>query len=483
MFKDIQNLLKHASIYGIGTILSKAVGFMMIPLYTHHLSPSDYGVLELLDLTTTVAGIFIAMGIGAAIFRFYYYYENEQDKLQVISTSLVFVATVITLFLLIVLPLSGSISVLVFNSTEYKRYFMYMFISLSLSIIASVPEAFIMARQRSVLFTAISIGTLVVNLAMNIIVVAVLKWGVLGIVMVSAIARFLNTSFLIGITHKQLFYRPSYNKLKQMLAYGLPLIPARIGQFVIDFSDRYFINHYSTLTSVGIYSLGYKFGFMISFLLVQPFERIWQAKVFEISSKKDSPVLFGRIFTYFCFVMVYAVLSLSVMIPYVVTLIAPKSYWNASKLIPLIAFSYAVRGTGVFFQSGLLIKRKTNQIGFIMSMTAVVNVLANFILIRHYDLWGAAIASVLSSLMLSTLLFKMSEMTIGIVYEWKRILILFLSGLLLLILGYQIDFSSYIFTIIAKVLYLLSFPYLLYLLGFYHKDEELKLRELFLNRI
>ena len=49
MIKEISRVAKHTATYGVGVVLSKAVGFLMIPVYTHHLVPADYGTLELLD--------------------------------------------------------------------------------------------------------------------------------------------------------------------------------------------------------------------------------------------------------------------------------------------------------------------------------------------------------------------------------------------------------------------------------------------------
>jgi glycosyltransferase involved in cell wall biosynthesis len=71
MKEEIGRLVKHTGIYGLGTILSRSVGFLLIPLYTRFLTPADYGVLELLDLTMFFSGIFCMMGISAAVFRFY----------------------------------------------------------------------------------------------------------------------------------------------------------------------------------------------------------------------------------------------------------------------------------------------------------------------------------------------------------------------------------------------------------------------------
>ena len=48
--KELKFLLTHSSIYGIGTVVSQIVAFIMLPIYTRYLTPEDYGVVELLSM-------------------------------------------------------------------------------------------------------------------------------------------------------------------------------------------------------------------------------------------------------------------------------------------------------------------------------------------------------------------------------------------------------------------------------------------------
>ena len=41
--KELGRLLKHSAIYGFSNVLGKAIGFLLIPLYTHYIPPADYG--------------------------------------------------------------------------------------------------------------------------------------------------------------------------------------------------------------------------------------------------------------------------------------------------------------------------------------------------------------------------------------------------------------------------------------------------------
>ena len=90
---NIKNIVKHTSMYSVGSIASKAIGFFLIPLYTHFLSPEDYGVLELLTMMVILTGIIIQGGIATAVFKFFNNYESDKDKKQIISTLLISVSS------------------------------------------------------------------------------------------------------------------------------------------------------------------------------------------------------------------------------------------------------------------------------------------------------------------------------------------------------------------------------------------------------
>ena len=56
MLRTLRDSFKHTSIYTIGNLATKAVGLLMIPVYTHFLIPSEYGTLDILDLTIILIG-------------------------------------------------------------------------------------------------------------------------------------------------------------------------------------------------------------------------------------------------------------------------------------------------------------------------------------------------------------------------------------------------------------------------------------------
>lgn len=64
---ELTFLLKKSSISGVSVILSQLVGFLLLPLYTRYLTPTEYGVLQLVDITTGMLGVVVGVGVSLAL--------------------------------------------------------------------------------------------------------------------------------------------------------------------------------------------------------------------------------------------------------------------------------------------------------------------------------------------------------------------------------------------------------------------------------
>ena len=355
---NIKNIVKHTSMYSVGSIASKAIGFFLIPLYTHFLSPEDYGVLELLTMMVILTGIIIQGGIATAVFKFFNNYESDKDKKQIISTLLISVSSFCFWICILLSLFSKNISILLFTHNQFDSFVILMLISFFFSTVSSVPETYLLAKKESKKFTIITLVTLAVNLSLNIYFVAFVKAGIVGILYSSIISRFLNTSYLLFLTIPQIRLNFDLKILKSILKFSIPLIPAEIGLFIFAFSDRFFLSHMSNLENVGLYSLGYRFAFMISLLIIQPFMQIWQQEMYEICDKEGAKEIFGRIYTYLFGIVAGAALIMSIFIKDVIEIISAPEFHEAWKVVPVIAFALVFRATYQYFQMGMLFKSK-----------------------------------------------------------------------------------------------------------------------------
>src|SRR4051812_40629199 len=89
--REIGTAVRHSGMYSLGNLLAKALGFAMLPFYTRYLSPGDYGLLEIVDLSITVVGMVLHMGIAPALLRCYASATTREDKDKAITTVFLFV--------------------------------------------------------------------------------------------------------------------------------------------------------------------------------------------------------------------------------------------------------------------------------------------------------------------------------------------------------------------------------------------------------
>ena len=59
----------HALVFGLAPILQKLAGVVLLPLYTHYLSPRDYGEIEILTVVTGLFTVVLKLELRQGIMR------------------------------------------------------------------------------------------------------------------------------------------------------------------------------------------------------------------------------------------------------------------------------------------------------------------------------------------------------------------------------------------------------------------------------
>lgn len=263
-----------------------------------------------------------------------------------------------------------------------------------------------------------------------------------------------------------------------MLSFGLPLVPAGLAAWIMTLADRYFLQFLSTPTELGLYSLGYKFGMVVQALIVGPFTLAWAPFLWSVAKEKNAKEVYSSVLTYFVLVGMFATLVLSVLSREVLMVMVTPPFYSAYKAIPLIALSYVLYGCYFVFNPGMLIAKKTKYAALIVGAGAIVNLGLNYLLIPGYGMMGAAVATVISYLLLPIGLFFLSRRYYPIEYEWSRIAKILLAAVPVYIGSIFIINDSAIIAGVLKLLSLLGFPILLFVFKFFKAEEIKKAKEL-----
>ena len=396
--REIGTAVRHTAMYGLGSIVVKALGFLMLPFYTHYLTPRDYGVLEILDLSMSLFAMILNMGIAPALLRSYASAPSAEEKKRTVSTAFLFVAGTGLVTLTGGLFLMRPLSTLLLGPAVSPNYLLLSFSSFILSYLCTMPRAYLRALEASGLFTLLETGGLFVILLLNIYFIAVLKLGAMGILWSSAIVYGVQAVGLSVWVLRAAGIAFCGEKLREMASFGLPLIFSNVALFALNFSDRFFLQRLQSLDAVGVYAVGYKLAFMINYMLVQPFYAMWQARMYNIHAQPEHPKIFSQIFVLYSLVLTYAALAVAVFSPEVVMVMADPKFAGGKDVVPIVSLAYVFYGVGSYLQLGMFLANRTKAIGMVGSAAAVLNLGLNYVLILHFGMMGAAWATLLGFL-------------------------------------------------------------------------------------
>lgn len=422
MKQEILRLSKHTLIYGGGIIISRAVSFIMLPIYTRYLTPADYGTLELLSMTIDVISMIVGMGLASSVFKFYYEYENPEEKKEVISTTTLSILTISFAATNLGIIFSREITNLVFSKPDNLSYFRFFFIIHFFQSASIIPLLYIRVLQNSTLFVVLNVIRLIIQLSLNIYFVVMLRMGIIGILYSTLLTDILIGIYLSFYTFQKVGFKFSVSKCKKLLSFGYPLIFWSLGSFVITFSDRYFLNYFSDTSSVGIYALAYKFGFLLTALVSVPFSQIWEPQRFEMANQSNAQDVFRKVFFYLNIVFLSIALIIALLIKDVLTIMAAPSYMEAHKIVPLILVAVIFQLWTGFCNIGLFLKEKTILYGLSALIAVVLSIILNLFLIPRYGVYGAGLTAVIVFGIRFFFVYIFSQRYYYINYGWGNVL-------------------------------------------------------------
>ncbi len=406
MKQDFKILIKHFITYGASIYLSKLIGFFMIPVYTAYLTPADYGVLELLDLTMYVVNMIVGLGLINSIIRFYSDCKSDGEKSEVISTAFFYVLLAAICINGVLVAFSGPISRLIFSSREAtagpeQLSFFVKIVACSglLDILAGVGTSYLQSEKKSVVFTLVSVARFFIAVTLNIVFVVGFELGVVGVLYSQIIAAAFVCVVMTWLMHKHLGRHVSSARAMEMIRYGAPLIISSLSMFIIHFADRFFLERLTGLTVLGIYSLSYKLAMVLPALLYGPFELIWNAQMFDLYKQgEDGHKTINYINKYMLVGSLWFITAYALCIKDLVYIMADPKYHEAYKAVPPLLLAFLFTGLTATSTVGIMFAKKTIYRGLANVYGAIVALVGYYFLIRVYGYWGAVISTFLALL-------------------------------------------------------------------------------------
>ncbi|MCX5800819.1 MAG: oligosaccharide flippase family protein [Candidatus Eisenbacteria bacterium] len=479
MFNELKRLLKQSAIYGVGSIVSPFIGFIMLPVYSRFLTPYEYGTLAVASVTITFLSSLVSLGISSGLIRFYFVYSEKKDRDEVIVSSLVFSFLSSVVFVAVLWPFSAQISGALFDFEKGDLYVKYVLLIAAIDTWITNCLAVLRAEERPAIYSVITVLRLMLMLSLNIVFVVVLDRKIQGVLEAQALSGILSYIGALLIAVRKKTFSFSWKKTREVLSFGLPLVPGNVASVVITLSDRFFLKRFATMEQVGLYSIGSKVSTAMRIAIVEPFRMAWPPYMFSVVEKPDAKEIYKKVLVYFTFVTVWVGLFLSMFAKEALMILATPAYYPGYRVVPLLVLSSVLVGMCAILVAGIQISNKTKYASYSFMIAAGVNLVMNFMLVPRLGMMGAAISSVTTYGILNLLYFIVSQRFYYIAHEFRRIVLLFVTGIAVYVLGVVVTRDRGLAVSIAvKLALVLLYPALLHLLRFFTKEERAKMREI-----
>jgi O-antigen/teichoic acid export membrane protein len=431
-----KKIVKHSLIFGTGEILSRLIGFILIPLYTRYLPRDQYGALQIILITSSLIGIFLQMGLGSAIFKSVIYDRNNRDNRIKYSTAMNFLLLSGLVVLTALFLLARHVSILLFQSGGYITEIRIILATVLFRNMAVIPFSKLRIDGKTLHYSLLSLLRFTAQLGLNILFIVKLGFGIKGILLAELIATAAFVPLYLGILKDQYVFRMHLAELKEVLHFGVPLIPAALSMFLLNMSSQYFLQHYSGLGDVALYAVAYRFSMIIA-LMVSAFQFTWGSQLFEIAREENAREIFSRNFTRFYGLLTLACILLNIAARPLIGIMATPEYADSFRIVPVLNMSYLFLGVFYYSSIGINLKKKTIFQSLYAVIAALVNLGLNLWLVPVHGIMGASVANAVSFFIMAALTLLKSERLYPIGYEKKPIFLMSAAYIVQLIVLYR----------------------------------------------
>ena len=394
MIDKIKNnrIIISAGIYTLTSIINSAIPFLLLPILTRFLTPSDYGMISMFGILVNVISPFTGLSVHGAIGRIYY--DRQKIDIQEYITNCIYI--------LITSSVLVSICFYVFSDfiskvSSIPIRFLWIVVLLSFcQFITLIVLTLWQVEIKPIQYGFYQILQTLLNLLLSIVFIVIIGWNWEGRIYAQLITSivFLFIGILILLKNKWLKYSVNFSYIKNALSFGIPLIPHALGGIIMTMTDRFFITNMISIEATGVYTVGYQIGMIIN-ILATSFN---QAYVPWLYSKLKDGIEETKLkvvkLTYSYFIIIIIVAScLSIIAPKFLKYFIGGGFSGYSKYIVWISLGYAFNGMYLMVTNYIFYVQKTYILAWITFFSAILNIVLNYFFINMNGAVGAAQAT------------------------------------------------------------------------------------------
>ncbi|CEX45714.1 TPA: oligosaccharide flippase family protein [Streptococcus pneumoniae] len=389
-----KELAKNTGTFALANFSSKILIFLLVPIYTKVLTTTEYGFYDLVYTTIQLLVPILTLNISEAVMRFLM--KEDVSKKSVFSIAIldIFLGSIIFCLLLLVNQIF-SLSELI---SQYSIYIMAIFAFYTLN-------NFLIQYSKGIDkigVTAISgVISAAVMLSMNILLLVVLNWGLLGFFIANICGYVIPCVYIIvKLKLWDLFELKIDRSLQwEMIYYTLPLILNTLSWWVNNTSDRYIITVIIGIQASAIISVAYKIPQIFS-TISAIFIQSWQISAIKIQEEKEGNTFISKMLLYYNALLLIIASGIILFVKPISNILFGASFYSAWTLVPFLIISSLFNAISGYIGAIMGAKMDTKNIAKSALVGMIANVFLNIVLTFLMGLQGITISTMIASFLI-----------------------------------------------------------------------------------
>lgn len=435
MSKDIIRLGKETLVYGTSTVFARLLNFCLVPFYTYYLATADYGVVATVFALIALLNVVFLFGMDQSYLRFASEAENKTEVFRHCFYGLLCYGTLLAVLMYV---FSGPLSRLAGIGQAHVHLLHLSVFILLLDMLNMIPFTKLRLQRRAWYFAGVRTASIIVNVAGNVICIAVLHLGVASIFWANIFASLASLLLLSPVLWEELCRgetcKFNWSLHKQMLKFAWPFVPAGLASLLVSVIDKPILVQLVGLSEVGVYQANFKIG-VFMMLIVSMFDQAWRPFFLSHAKDPNAKQIFSRVLTCFTALAGWVLLGLMFLMPDIIQgnlfgsfhLIAPQ-YWGGLNVISPVLLGYFFYGLYINFMVGPVLTKRTRVLMWITLLGALTSITTNLLLVPHAGIVGAGWAVAASYFVMACALFIFTQKVYTVPYQYAKLAALFLLG-------------------------------------------------------
>jgi len=420
----LKAIVKDTAIYGIADFFFKLMNVATFPIFAYFFTVDQFGAYSLATTLTALLIVIFNCGMNPAVQRFFMDPETtKQQQPVIVGTGFLFLSCLTTLFGTFALLSAYQFRALI----EARMQLSWVLLALAiLSVLPTQIFRFCLQQIRLCFrpwqFAFLSALQSGLSISLSLFFVMVLQMGVEGYLLGGVVSFIAVAPISVWCIRKFLSWKGNWCLSKKLLCFGYPHIFSGIAAWLYASMDRWMLLEMGTKTDVGIYSTAFKIGTVLIFLNTA-FQQAWSPRAMQLyRSVVDYRGIYSRVLTLWFYFLILAATGISLFAEEGLMILTTPEYWPAAKIIPYVAFGLVFCGTTLVTAFGVSLEKKTYHLSIATWLTAGLNFLLNFYLIPVWSVKGAAVATLVSYLVLTCYYLVCTQVLHPLPLETKKII-------------------------------------------------------------